>query len=79
MATTVPTDRQKAVLDYVTKHWADHGYGPSTKDVQTNFGFKSYTAAKDHLFALAKKGLVEFSPQSVYPAGLMAKIKNLAS
>lgn len=71
------TTRQKAIFDFVVQYWADNGWGPNVKDVQRNFGFRSYTAAKDHLFAIARKGYIEYSPTAIYPSGLMPAIKEV--
>lgn len=53
------TDKQQQVLDYLREYQREYGLMPSTRDIQTYFGFASQTAAVSHLRALEKKGAIQ--------------------
>ncbi len=52
------TERQKQVFHYIKEAQRTTGVTPSTRDIQTHFGFSSQTAAVSHLKALEKKGVI---------------------
>lgn len=61
--TIVPlTERQQAILDFIHEHLGDRGAPPTRADIMARFGFRSPTAADDHLKALARKGAIELLP-----------------
>lgn len=53
------TSRQTEILDFILRHRAEHGAPPTRAEIVTAFGFRSPTAAEDHLRALARKGAIE--------------------
>jgi len=53
------TDRQAAVMDFIRDFYAQEDRLPSTRDIQTFFGWKSQTGAVSHLRALCRKGYLE--------------------
>lgn len=53
------TPRQSEILQYIRQTIARNGYPPTRADIVKAFGFRSPTAAEDHLRALAKKGSIE--------------------
>jgi len=53
------TNRQKELLDFLKSEFTTKGIMPSTREIQTHFGFKSQTAAMGHLRALEKKGVIQ--------------------
>jgi repressor LexA len=53
------TPRQREVLDYVRQIELQRGSGPTTREVQQHFGFKSQTAAVDHIRTLERKGALQ--------------------
>ncbi len=53
------TSRQREVLDYVRQIELQRGSGPTTREVQQHFGFKSQTAAVDHIRSLERKGALQ--------------------
>jgi repressor LexA len=53
------TSRQREVLDYVRQIELQRGSGPTTREVQQHFGFKSQTAAVDHIRTLERKGALQ--------------------
>jgi repressor LexA len=56
------TDRQQAILDFIHEHLGDRGAPPTRADIMARFGFRSPTAADDHLKALARTGALELLP-----------------
>lgn len=50
------TQRQKDVLDFITRSIDDRGYPPTLREIGTHFGIKSTNGVNDHLKALEKKG-----------------------
>ncbi|NGY04369.1 transcriptional repressor LexA [Solimonas terrae] len=53
------TPRQAEILDFILRHRAEHGAPPTRAEIVTAFGFRSPTAAEDHLRALARKGAID--------------------
>lgn len=56
------TDRQRQVLDFILAHISDAGMPPTRTEIARALGFRSATAAGDHLQALARKGAIELLP-----------------
>ncbi len=52
------TQRQKEVLDYITRFLAKHGYEPSYSQIARNFGVSSKATIAKHISALEKRGLI---------------------
>src|SRR5688572_6348905 len=50
------TDRQREILDFITKSIAKRGYPPTLREIGSHFGIKSTNGVNDHLRALEKKG-----------------------
>ncbi len=50
--------RQKEVLDYITRFLAKHGHEPSYAQIARNFGVKSKATIAKHISALEKRGLI---------------------
>jgi len=59
---SIPTTRQRQILDYIRRHRTRHGLPPTIREIQHHFGFASPNAAASHLRALGKKGLIRRSP-----------------
>ena len=53
------TSRQKQLLHFIQERIRAHGYPPTQAEIAQNFGFRSATAARNHLLALARKGVIE--------------------
>ncbi len=53
------TSRQSEVLDFIRRHLLEQGLPPTRAEIVAAFGFRSPTAAEDHLRALARKGVIE--------------------
>ena len=50
------TDRQKAVLHYITDSIDARGYPPTLREIGTQLGIRSTNGVNDHLRALERKG-----------------------
>ncbi len=57
------TDRQRAVLEYITEYIEVRRKPPTVREIQANFGFKSPNAVDNHLKALERKGRIQRAPR----------------
>ncbi len=53
------TQRQKEVLDYITRFLAKHGHQPSYAQIARHFGVSSKATIAKHVAALEKRGLLK--------------------
>src|SRR3954468_11455186 len=53
------TDRQKAVLDFISRSIEKRGYPPTLREISEHMGIRSTNGVNDHLKALEKKGYLE--------------------
>ena len=53
------TQRQKEVLDYITRFLAKHGHEPSYAQIARYFGVSSKATIAKHITALEKRGLIK--------------------
>jgi len=56
------TKRQQEILRMIQSHIERTGFPPTRTDICNHFGFRSPTAADDHLRALERKGAIELIP-----------------
>ncbi len=56
------TERQAAILEFIQESLDNAGIPPSRADIARRFGFRTRSAADDHLRALAAKGYLELIP-----------------
>ena len=52
------TDRQRGVLEFIQAEQREKGMTPSTREIQTHFGFASQTSVMQYIAALERKGLL---------------------
>src|SRR5438876_8207206 len=52
------TQRQKEILDYITRFLAKHGHEPSYAQIARNFGVSPKATTAKHISALEKRGLI---------------------
>ena len=52
------TDRQRTVLEFIQHEQREKGVTPSTREIQSHFGFASQTSVMQYLAALEKKGMI---------------------
>lgn len=53
------TDRQREVLDYITRSISERGFPPTLREIGQAFGIRSTNGVNDHLRALEKKGYLQ--------------------
>src|SRR5690348_9318511 len=53
------TQRQKEILDYITRFLERHGYVPSYAQIARHFGVKSRATIAKHIAALERRGLLK--------------------
>lgn len=70
------TKRQTQILNMIQSHIEDTGYPPTRTDICEHFGFRSPTAADDHLKALEKKGVIELIPGASRGIRLLGEYDN---
>ena len=56
------TRRQQQVLDFIQKLQREQGQTPTLREIAAHFGFRSMTAAMDHVRALKQKGVLRGLP-----------------
>ena len=56
------TARQTEVLANIRNHVETHGFPPTIAELATTLGINSPNAVRDHLRALARKGVIELTP-----------------
>lgn len=78
METTL-TPRQKQILEFIRRHLAEQGIPPTRAEITTAFGFRSVTAAEDHLRALARKQVIELLPGASRGIRLVGESENAAN
>src|SRR5438477_10829486 len=52
------TVRQRNVLDFIQQEKREKGITPSTREIQTHFGFASQTSVMQYIAALERKGFI---------------------
>jgi repressor LexA len=58
-----PTPRQRQILDFIQTTQQGKGETPSLREIARHFGFRSMTAAADHIRALRRKGVLAGRPR----------------
>ena len=53
------TDRQKEVLDFISRSISERGYPPTLREIGEHMGIRSTNGVNDHLKALEKKGYLQ--------------------
>jgi repressor LexA len=53
------TDRQREILDFITRSIGKRGFPPTLREIGSHFGIKSTNGVNDHLRALEKKGYLQ--------------------
>jgi len=57
------TSRQQEILEFIKTSQLKKGIVPSLREIAGQFGFRSMTAATDHVRALRKKGYLVHHPR----------------
>lgn len=58
------TEKQKDVLRYIARHVLKMGFQPSYEEISRHFGWSRKTAARAHLVAIEKKGVIVLTGES---------------
>jgi repressor LexA len=53
------TDRQKSILDFIQAEQREKGITPSTREIQSHFGFASQTSVMQYIGTLQRKGFLD--------------------
>ena len=53
------TDRQRNILDFIQREQREKGITPSTREIQSHFGFASQTSVMQYIAALERKGFLD--------------------
>ena len=61
------TTQQKRVLDFIQSHQRSEGIVPTLREIARHFGFRSMTAAADHVRALRRKKVLAESDRRARP------------
>lgn len=57
------TKRQQQVLAFIVANQEREGVAPTLREIASHFGFRSMTAAVDHVRALRQKGVLDRQPR----------------
>lgn len=66
------TERQREIYDFIRQKIDTRGYGPTVREIGSNFGIKSPNGVMCHLKALQRKGLINrqgFSARAIQLVG----------
>src|SRR4051812_19825063 len=78
----LPRDRQREILDFITRSIAARGYPPTLREIGTHFGIRSTNGVNDHLRALEKKGYLQredLKSRALRPVTALGKPREPAS
>ncbi len=78
----VLTDRQQAILDFITQSIEERGYPPTLREIGEHFGIRSTNGVNDHLRALEKKGHLlreDLKSRALRPVGAPSSAAALAA
>src|SRR5436190_13964857 len=56
------TERQRQILDFITKKQDSEGFTPTFREIAAHFGFSSPNAALEHVEAIRGKGFLKSLP-----------------
>jgi repressor LexA len=72
------TSRQREVLEFIQASQLEHGVVPSLREIASQFGFRSMTAAADHVRALRKKGYLLHHPRLARSHSVVPQLQRTA-
>lgn len=78
----VLTDRQRAILEFITKSINERGYPPTLREIGTHFGIRSTNGVNDHLRALEKKGYLQredLKSRALRPVGASGRPREMGT
>ena len=71
------TARQLEILNFIRSHQSEQGVVPSLREIARHFGFRSMTAAADHVRALRRKGHLAHSPRLARSHRVISPLESL--
>ena len=71
------TKRQRQILDFIHDCHHRHGHAPSLREIAAHFGFRSMTAAADHVRALRRKDVLEHQPRRARSLRVVSPLQSL--
>lgn len=66
LRTRTISQRQKEILDYITRFLAEHGREPSYAEISRAVGIQSKAAIAKHIAALEKHGLLKAPSRPIF-------------
>jgi len=71
-----PTKRQREITDFIAERIRSGGGSPTEREIGERFGFKSPFAARSHLAAMEKKGIIQREPGKARSIRLTAGVSD---
>jgi repressor LexA len=71
------TKRQSQILEFIKAQQRTTGQSPSLRDIARHFGFRSMTAAVDHVRVLIRKGVLKHRPGQARSWQVVSPLDNL--
>jgi repressor LexA len=71
------TQRQNEILEFLRTHEREQGTVPSLREIARSFGFRSMTAAADHIRALRQKGYLAHQPRRARSHRVLSPLDSL--
>ena len=68
------TERQRAILNFISESTQERGFPPSIREISTHFGIQSTQGALRHLDALEKKGYLKRDARSARSVQLTERV-----
>jgi repressor LexA len=71
------THRQQQIFGFIQRQQQLEGHAPSLREIARHFGFRSMTAALDHVRALRRKGVLQHRPRRARAHVVVSPLQNL--
>src|SRR2546423_14799448 len=74
------TERQRNILDFIQREQREKGITPSTREIQSHFGFASQTSVMQYIEALERKGFLDRharKPRALITPGQKVRITDI--
>jgi repressor LexA len=71
------TAKQQEILEFIGRQQHESGVSPTLREIAMQFGFRSMTAAADHVRALRKKGHLAHDPRRARAHRILSPMQEL--
>lgn len=71
------TVKQQEILEFIRRQQQESGVSPTLREIAVQFGFRSMTAAVDHVRALRKKGHLAHEPRRARSHRILSPLQEL--